>query len=69
MEKIELADPYPTKVDPTAGVTYAWKNLDVFAPSKGLFRKKPKTHILKKGKLALLHIIIWQNFIYIFFLL
>lgn len=35
-------------VDPTAGVTYAWRNLNVYAPGKGLVKKSPEVHILKK---------------------
>ncbi|XP_071551619.1 protein white-like [Panulirus ornatus] len=31
--------------DPAAGVTYAWRNLNVYAGGKG-FLKKPRTHIL-----------------------
>ncbi|KAK7080420.1 ATPase activity protein [Halocaridina rubra] len=36
-----------TKVDPAAGVTYAWHNLNVYAPSKGLIKKSEEFHILK----------------------
>nr|AMZ04159.1 ATP binding cassette transmembrane transporter [Palaemon carinicauda] len=34
-------------VDPAAGVTYAWRKLNVHAPGKGLFKKTPPFHILK----------------------
>ena len=37
--------------DPTAGVTYAWKNLNVYAKQGNIFKKKPDVHILKNGKL------------------
>ncbi|CAL4155083.1 unnamed protein product [Meganyctiphanes norvegica] len=33
--------------DSSGGVTYAWKNLNVHALGKGLFKKGPETHILK----------------------
>ncbi|KAG0727613.1 Protein white [Chionoecetes opilio] len=33
--------------DPTAGVTYAWRDLNVYAGGGNFIKKKPKVHILK----------------------
>ena len=48
METIELKD--KDEVDPTAGVTYAWRDLNVYAGGGNIIRKKPKAHILKNGE-------------------
>lgn len=34
-------------MDPNAGVTYAWRDLNVYAGGGNMIRKKPKVHILK----------------------
>ncbi|KAK8742215.1 hypothetical protein OTU49_002182, partial [Cherax quadricarinatus] len=47
MEEIELGKATTRSVDPRAGVTYAWRKLNVFAPGKGICKKSPKAHILK----------------------
>ncbi|XP_069162070.1 protein white [Procambarus clarkii] len=49
MEEIDLGEKgvVANGFDPAAGVTYAWRNLNVFAPGKGFIKKSPKTHILK----------------------
>lgn len=53
MEQLEMLESKPAvggsspPVDPTAGVTYAWRKLNVYAPGKGLFKKSPPFHILK----------------------
>lgn len=49
MEEIKLAD--KVEPDPTAGVTYAWRDLNVYAGGGNMIRKKPKVHILKNGEL------------------
>ncbi|KAK8377184.1 hypothetical protein O3P69_013671 [Scylla paramamosain] len=45
MDTIDLKD--RGEVDPTAGVTYAWRDLNVYAGGGNMLRKKPKVHILK----------------------
>lgn len=45
METIELKK--KDEMDPTAGVTYAWRDLNVHAGGGNMIRKKPKAHILK----------------------
>lgn len=52
MEEIDLGEKgvVANGFDPAAGVTYAWRNLNVFAPGKGFIKKSPKTHILKDGE-------------------
>ncbi|KAK3856690.1 hypothetical protein Pcinc_037017 [Petrolisthes cinctipes] len=45
MEEIELGD--GSALDPAAGVTYVWSNLNVYAGGGTMFKKSPKVHILK----------------------
>ncbi|XP_045102401.1 protein white-like isoform X3 [Portunus trituberculatus] len=45
MDTVDLKD--RGEVDPTAGVTYAWRDLNVYAGGGNIFKKKPKVHILK----------------------
>ncbi|XP_050723017.1 protein white-like isoform X2 [Eriocheir sinensis] len=45
MEEIQLAD--KPKVNAAAGVTYAWRDLNVYAGGGNIIRKRPKAHILK----------------------
>lgn len=51
MEEIQLTD--NGKVDPAAGVTYAWRDLNVYAGGGNIIKKRPKAHILKNGELQL----------------
>nr|XP_027233370.1 protein white-like [Penaeus vannamei] len=48
-ENIELSDANGQQqpVDPSAGVAYAWRDLNVYAGGRGLIKKSPEVHILK----------------------
>ncbi|XP_047478557.1 protein white-like isoform X1 [Penaeus chinensis] len=47
-ENIELNDANGQQpVDPSAGVAYAWRDLNVYAGGRGLIKKSPEVHILK----------------------
>lgn len=48
MDSIDLRD--RGEMDPNAGVTYAWRDLNVYAGGGNMIRKKPKVHILKNGE-------------------
>lgn len=60
MEEIQLAD--KAEVDPTAGVTYAWRDLNVYAGGGNIIKKKPKVHILKNGELLLCLLVVFLFF-------
>lgn len=53
MEEIQLAD--KVEVNPAAGVTYAWRDLNVHAGGGNMIRKRPKAHILKNGELQIVY--------------
>lgn len=53
MEEIQLAD--KAEVNPAAGVTYAWRDLNVYAGGGNMIKKKPKAHILKNGELRIVY--------------
>lgn len=52
MEEIQLED--NAEVNAAAGVTYAWRDLNVYAGGGNMIRKRPKAHILKNGELQII---------------